>query len=31
MRETKEISVKMIDLKLDRLRYTGDWRRTDED
>ena len=27
---TKEISVKMIDLKLDRLKYTGDWRRTDE-
>lgn len=25
MRETKEISVKMIDLKLDRLKYTGDW------
>ena len=25
MHVTKEISVKMIDLKLDRLKYTGDW------
>lgn len=25
MREIKEISVKMIDPKLDRLKYTGDW------
>lgn len=25
MREAKEISVKMIDPKLDRLKYTGDW------
>lgn len=25
MHETKEIRVKMIDSKLDRLRYTGDW------
>ena len=25
MREAKEIKVKMIDSKLDRLRYTGDW------
>ena len=31
MRVTKEIKVKMIDSKLDRLRYAGDWRRTDED
>ena len=25
MREAKEIKVKMIDSKLDRLKYTGDW------
>ena len=25
MQETKEIRVKMMDSKLDRLRYTGDW------
>ena len=31
MHVTKEISVKMIDSKLDRLKYTGDWRRTDDD
>ena len=31
MLEAKEIKVKMIDSKLDRLRYTGDWRRTDDD